>query len=98
MLKKVANWLESNENIFKEHGCQFEVLYSPEESKTKSMTIDFEYESYYCRLIFWDTGRGHAEFVDIETEVSIIDQSFDVSEQLETPKPFENFLTKMDKY
>ncbi|MYM59081.1 hypothetical protein GTG28_07580 [Vibrio sp. OCN044] len=95
MLEQVTNWLKSNTNIFKQYDCKFEVSHSPQESDTKSITVDFEYNSYYCRLIFWDNGLGHIEVIDIESEKPILDQSFTSTRQLETSKPFENFIEKM---
>ncbi|MCG7489772.1 hypothetical protein MHN79_09745 [Vibrio sp. Of14-4] len=95
MLEQITNWLKSNTNIFKQYGCKFEVSYSPQESDTKSITVDFEYNSYYCRLIFWDNDIGHIEVIDIESEKPTLDQSFTSKRQLETSKPFENFIEKM---
>ena len=95
MLKEVVNWIESKSNVFTMYGCEFEVLHSPEESETQSITVDFECENYYCRLIFWDAGYGHVEVVDVNTEETMLDQSFDVVEQLRTAKPFNDFLIKM---
>ena len=95
MLRNVINWIKSKSNVFTMYGCELEVFYSPEESETKSITVDLECEHYYCRLIFWDEGYGHVEIVNIDTEKTLLDQSFDVVEQLCTEKPFNYFLIKM---
>lgn len=88
MLNKVLNWLRSDANIFVKSGCCFNVVQSLEGAEVKSIAADFEFSSYLCRIIFWETGVGHVEVIDIDSEVTFIDEPVDIEKEFGLEIPF----------
>lgn len=95
MLDKVLNWLRSDLNIFTVLGCIFDVVQSPEHADTQSVTVDFEINDNLCRLIFWETGNGHVEVIEIKSEKTLVDESFDIEAELEKFEPFKELAKRL---
>lgn len=96
MLNEILTWINSNENIFKKHGENFEILQTEDKIKNYGcVTLDFEFQDYYCRFIFWKEGNGHIEVVDIEKEITFIDESIDWFSELNKDEPFFNIYEKI---
>lgn len=95
MLDKVFNWLRSELNIFTLLGCIFDIMQSPENSDTRSVTVDFELNDKLCRLIFWDIGNGHVEVIEIDSEKTLIDESFDIDAEFAKAEPFKELAERL---
>ncbi len=95
MIKKVLDWLTSDKNIFTMLGCIFEIMRAPEHAEVQSVTIDFDLNNYFCRLTFWDSGQGHMEVLNSETEETVIDEAFDAKSMMNADKPFEELAKKL---
>lgn len=89
MLDEAEKWINSRVNIFKKYGCDFDVVTPPSDAPAKSITLDFEITNKMCRIIFWETGFGHVEAINIDTEEVILDESFDPKEELNRQAPFQ---------
>ncbi len=97
MLEKVFDWLHSELNIYTALGCIFDITQSPKHSEIKSITVDFELNDNLCRLIFWETGYGHIEAIDINSEKTLVDESFDIEIELAKTEPFKQFVERLKK-
>lgn len=95
MLDNVVNWLRSELNIFFVLGCVFDIMQSPEQAEMRSITVDFEFNVYLCRLVFWETGNGHIEVIEIENEKTFIDESFDIEIEFAKAKPFSELAVRL---
>lgn len=95
MLQKVLDWLRSDENIFMMLGCVFEIMRSPENADGQSITVDFDLNKYYFRLTFWDSGSGHVEVLETDSEATIVDEGFDIDTVFGSEKPFEELAKKL---
>ncbi|BFM49940.1 hypothetical protein [Marinomonas sp. THO17] len=95
MLQKVLDWLNSDANVFTMLGCIFEIMRAPEHADTQSITVDFDFNSYFCRLTFWDSGQGHIEILNGDSEETVMDESFDIESVLGQEKPFEEVVAKL---
>ncbi|MCP4494115.1 MAG: hypothetical protein GY820_43455 [Gammaproteobacteria bacterium] len=94
MLKIIEKWLESDVNFLRQYGCEFEVSRPPKATETQSITIDFDLNQYFCRLVFWDSGYAHIEVMGIESGKTFIDTSFDLTEELKAGVLFEDVFKK----
>jgi hypothetical protein len=95
MLDNVVNWLRSELNIFYVLGCVFDIMQSPAQAEMHSITVDFELNGYLCRLIFWETGNGHIEVIEIENEKTFIDEIFDIKTEFAKAKPFNELAVRL---
>ncbi len=95
MLDKVLNWLRSELNIFTVLGCIFDIMQSPEQADMQSVTVDFELNDNLCRLIFWETGNGHIEVIEIESEKTLIDESFYLEVEFAKEEPFKELAERL---
>lgn len=95
MLSNVEKWMNSNDNVFLMHGCEFNVSRSPKDSNPLSITIDFDFNTYFCRLIFWESEQGHIEILDIDTENTFMDEGFDIDATLKADIPFMELFEKL---
>lgn len=95
MLDKVLNWLRSELNVFALLGCVFDIMQSPEHADTHSVTVDFELNDKLCRLIFWETGNGHVEVIEINSEKTLIDESFDIDAEFAKAEPFKELAERL---
>ncbi|OMH38973.1 hypothetical protein [Motiliproteus sp. MSK22-1] len=95
MLQKVLDWLKSDKNIFMMLGCVFEIMRSPEHADSQSITVNFDLNKYFCRLTFWDSGSGHIEVLETDSEATIVDEGFDIDAVFSSEKPFEELAKKL---
>lgn len=97
MLDKAFNWIHSDLNVFTILGCIFETIRSPEQAEVQSVAVDFELNSYLCRLTFWESGNGHIEVIEIDSEQTFMDEGFDLERELGKNEPFKELAGKLHK-
>lgn len=97
MLSKVLDWLSSELNVFSVLGCVFDITESPEYADMQSITVDFELNDNLCRLIFWETGSGHIEVIEIDSEKTLIDESFSIESEFSKENPFMYLAKRLRK-
>lgn len=72
MLERYLSWIESESNVFKQHGCVLEITRSLTEADIKSVRADFEFNCFICRITFWDSGTGHVEVINMDSEETLL--------------------------